>query len=44
MGRDTFRYIVFSLPAGLQAEWSDDAWVYIDVKPVMRLFLPIILR
>ena len=45
MGTDTFRYMVHSVRVnGVNAEWSDDATVTITVQPLMRLFLPIILR
>ena len=43
MGTDTFRYLVLSVRT-INAEWSDDATVTITVQPLMRLFLPIILR
>jgi len=43
MGTDTFRYMVLSVRM-INAEWSDDATVTITVQPLMRLFLPIILR
>ena len=43
MGTDTFRYLVLSVRT-INAEWSDDATVTITVKPLMRLFLPLILR
>jgi VCBS repeat-containing protein len=42
MGTDTFRYLVLSVQ--INAEWSDDATVTIEVKPYMSLFLPLILR
>lgn len=43
MGTDTFRYMVLSVRT-INAEWSDDATVTITVEPLMRLFLPTILR
>jgi predicted extracellular nuclease len=43
MGTDTFRYLVLSVRT-INAEWSDDATVTITVEPLMRLFLPLILR
>jgi len=43
MGTDTFRYMVLSVRT-INAEWSDDATVTITVQPLMRLFLPLILR
>ena len=44
MGTDTFRYMVLSVQTINAAEWSDDATVTITVQPLMRLFLPLILR
>jgi VCBS repeat-containing protein len=42
MGTDTFRYMVLSVQ--INAEWSDDATVTITVQPLMRLYLPLVLR
>jgi len=44
MGTDTFRYMVLSVQTTNAAEWSDDATVTITVQPLMRLFLPLVLR
>jgi len=44
MGTDTFRYMVLSVQTINAAEWSDDATVTITVQPLMRLFLPLVLR
>lgn len=41
-GRDTFRYMVLSVR--VNGEWSDDANVYIDVKPFGSIYLPLIFR
>ena len=43
MGPDSFRYLLLSVQVNAD-QWSDDAWVYIDVKPSRNIYLPIILR